>query len=639
MTAAPAPPTIAAAVDHPLDRLTAAEIAAARAVLDAAGLLAPTTRFAYLGLDEPVKAVVLAFAGTPMPDRRVRVVLLDVVSGSAETVVVSLHDAQVVQRIPIDPARDGQPPILAEEFELVDAIVKADPGWVAAMARRGLTDLSLLRPCPLSAGVFGLPGEEGRRLLRVLTFVANRPADHCWAHPVDGLVAYVDLTARRVVEIIDAGALPVPAEEGNFDDPAYTGPARQTLKPIQITQPAGVSYTVDGNTVTWEGWTFRVGFDAREGLTLHQIAVQGRPVIYRASIAEMIVPYADPRPVRYWQNYFDTGEYLLGAQANSLKNGCDCLGEIHYFDAVIADGAGNPHTISNAICMHEEDTGVLWKHTDLFTGSREVRRQRRLVISFWATVGNYDYGFYWHLYVDGTIELKAQATGVVFTSAHTEATPWATQIAPGLGAPAHQHLFCARLDMQVDGVANTVDEVDLHRDPVGPANPHGNAFRRVYTRIGSEAAGGRDANPTAGRVWRVASAERNRLGEPTAYVLTPEGQPVLLADPSSSIARRAAFATRHLWVTRYDPAERFPAGDLVNQHPGGAGLPTYMLRDRPLDGEDLVLWHVFGMTHFPRTEDWPVMPTDHAGFTLKPYGFFDRNPTLDVPASAATRCH
>jgi primary-amine oxidase len=641
MTAVSTSTTAVPAVTHPLDRLTAEEIATARAVLDAAGLLTATTRFAYLGLDEPAKSEVLAYTGetAAAPNRRVRAVLLDVATGVAETVVVSLTDTTVDGRIPIDPVTDGQPPILLEEFIAVDEIVKADPGWVAAMAKRGLTDLDLLRPCPLSAGAFDLPGEAGRRMLRVLSFVANRPEDHCWAHPVDGVVAYVDLTSRRVVELIDAADLPIPAEEGNFDDPVYTGPPRRTLNPIEITQPDGPSYTVNGNTVAWEGWTFRIGFDAREGLTLHQLAIQGRPVVYRASIAEMVVPYADPSPVRYWQNYFDAGEYLLGAQANSLELGCDCLGEIRYFDATIADGDGNPLTIPNAICMHEEDAGILWKHTDLFTGSREVRRQRRLVVSFWATVGNYDYGFYWYLYLDGTIQFEAKATGVVFTSSYTTDTPWATQIAPGLGAPAHQHLFCARLDMSVDGNANAIDEVDLRREPVGPANPYGNAFRRVHTRIGSEASGARDADPAVGRVWHISSAERtNRLGQPTAYVLTPQGQPVLLADPESSIARRAAFATRHLWVTRYDPTERFPAGDLVNQHPGHAGLPAFVQQDRPLDGHDLVLWATLGMTHFPRTEDWPVMPTDGAGFTLKPYGFFDRNPTLDVPAATSSHC-
>ena len=52
-----------------------------------------------------------------------------------------------------------------------------------------------------------------------------------------------------------------------------------------------------------------------------------------------------------------------------------------------------------------------------WAGSNEVRRNRRLVVSFFTTVGNYDYGFYWYLYLDGTIEFEAKATGIVFTAA------------------------------------------------------------------------------------------------------------------------------------------------------------------------------------------------------------------------------
>jgi primary-amine oxidase len=118
----------------------------------------------------------------------------------------------------------------------------------------------------------------------------------------------------------------------------------------------------------------------------------------------------------------------------------------------------------------------------------------------------------------------------------------------------------------------------------------------------------------------------------------PQGLPLLAADEGSSIRRRATFATRHVWVTRYDPAERYPAGDLVNQNPGGAGLPAYQAADRDIDGQDIVLWHTFGATHFPRVEDWPVMPVESVGFAFKPVGFFDRNPTLDVPASSAHHC-
>ncbi|NUR06858.1 MAG: primary-amine oxidase [Nocardioidaceae bacterium] len=633
---------------HPLDRLTADEIAHNRTVLDKAGLVGATTRFPLVMLVEPTKGDVLAWRPGDPVNRRVRTTLLDRGTGEVEEVVVSLTAEEVVGRRTVDVVAEGQPPIMAEEFALVERVLWADAGWCAAMARRGLTEPRRIRVSALSAGCFDIDGEEGRRLVRCLSFLQLDDSDNVWAHPVDGLVAYVDLVTAEVVELVDDGVLPIPTERADFQPSAV--PARTSQRPIEITQPEGASFIVDGDVVRWEKWELRIGFDQVEGLTLHQVGFEDggrvRPIVYRASIAEMVVPYGDPSPVRFWQNYFDAGEYSLGKEANSLRLGCDCLGEIHYFDAVVADDDGHPRVLENAICMHEEDDGVLWKHTDMYNGTGSVRRQRRLVISFFITVGNYDYGFYWYLYLDGTIELDCKATGVVFPSAYPgpradgSAYPWASEIAPGVGAPYHQHLFSARLDMMVDGVGNCVDEVDAARVPMGPDNPYGNGFTRAATRLRRESDGARTADGSVGRVWQVSNPGRtNHLGHPVAYALHPEGLPTLLADPASSIARRAAFTTRHLWVTAQDDDQRYPAGQYVNQNPGNTGIDTWVRADRDIDGTDIVLWHTFGLTHFPRPEDWPIMPVDHTGFVMKPVGFFDRNPALDVPEPASRHCH
>ena len=239
--------------------------------------------------------------------------------------------------------------------------------------------------------------------------------------------------------------------------------------------------------------------------------------------------------------------------------------------------------------MHEEDYGLLWKHTDMYNGSSSTRRQRRLVISFFITVGNYDYGFYWYLYLDGTIELECKATGVVFASAYPTpgdpSYPWASEIAPGVGAPFHQHLFSARLDMVRDGITNAVDEVDAVRVPISESNPYGNAFTRRATRLRTERDGARLADGTAGRTWLISNPSvSNAMRQPVAYALHAEGGPVLLADPDSSIARRAAFTTRHVWVTAQTDDQRYPSGAFVNQNPGGlTGIDTWIQADRNID--------------------------------------------------------
>jgi len=355
----------------------------------------------------------------------------------------------------------------------------------------------------------------------------------------------------------------------------------------------------------------------------------------------MVVPYGDPGPLHGWKNAFDVGEWGLGRMANSLALGCDCLGEITYLDAVAADEKGSPTTLTNAICLHEEDVGILWKHHDMHSGRTEVRRSRRLVLSSIATVGNYEYGFYWYLYLDGTIELDVKLTGIVSTRALADDEPvpaHSRRLAPGLGAPLHQHLFCARLDVAVDGGANEVHEVEVESLPPGDDNPWGNGMAVVARRLETESEAQRTVDPARSRTWRISNPRStNALGDPVAYKLLPGPTPHLLAHADSPIARRAGFATRNLWVTPYDPAERRAAGDHPNQHPGGDGLPSWTQADRSLVDTEVVVWHTFGVTHVPRPEDWPVMPVEHTGFQLVPVGFFDRNPTLDLP-DAAPHC-
>uniref|UniRef100_UPI002899D863 primary-amine oxidase n=1 Tax=Arthrobacter sp. TaxID=1667 RepID=UPI002899D863 len=597
---------------------TAEEIQEVRRLLEGAGLVTESTRFAYLGLLDPQRGSggesgQSAGEGTES-ERRFRTFLLDSTAAGPLDVTVSLTQGKVLSAIELDTSATGELPVLEEEFEVVEQILATDPDWLAALERRGL-DVTKVRVAPLSAGVFEYPEEKGRRILRGLAFLQDFPEDSAWAHPIDGLVGYVDIVNRSVDQVLDFGAMPVPAEHGNYTDPELTGELRTTQKPIEITQPEGPSFTVTGgNHVEWEKWSLDVGFDAREGVVLHNISFQDgdrrRSIINRASIAEMVVPYGDPAPVRSWQNYFDTGEYLVGQYANSLELGCDCLGEITYLSPVIADGFGNPRTIRNGICMHEEDWSILAKHSDLWTGINYTRRNRRMVISFFTTIGNYDYGFYWYLYLDGTIEFEAKATGIVFTSAYPgKDYPYASELAPGLGAPFHQHLFGARLEMALDGTTNRVEEEDAVRVPMGPGNERGNAFTRKRTLLARESEAARRADPAVGRTWHISNPESlNRLGEPVAYKLISQGQPMLLADPESSVAKRAAFATKDLWVTRYAEDERYPTGDFVNQHSGGAGLPAYTAQDRSIDGEHIVLWHTFGLTHYPRIEDWPIMP-------------------------------
>ena len=631
---------------HPLDPITTGEFTALKAILEEAGHGGEDVRYSYVMLREPPRDVIAAFKPGAKVPREISVLVTHLARNEPYAIVVDMAEGRIAEERKLTAGKDGEAPIFDQDYVSAEEICKADEGYVAAMKKRGFDTMDDIRCAPLSAGVFGHEDEVGLRMIRVLSFWAKEPdGQHgLFSHPIDGVVAHVDLTNRRVLRLVDTGYTHIPQDSGDYLDPEITGPMRTSMKPLQILQPEGPSFDVQDTCIKWENWSIRTGFNGREGLTLHDITFNDkgteRRILNRASVCEMVVPYGEPSPTHDWQNYFDAGEYQFGRLANSLVLGCDCLGEIRYLDAVVADDFLNPFTIENAVCIHEEDYGTLWKHTDVFTLKSDVRRQRRLVVSFFVTVGNYDYGFYWYFYLDGKIELECKATGVVFMSGRPEGEyEFATELAPRLGGPIHQHMFSARLDVAIDGFRNAVDEIEVKRLPMGPDNPVGNAFTRTITRLGSEKEAQRVAANDKGRIWRVSSTEKtNRLGDPTAFVLVPEGLPLLLADDESSIAKRATFATKSLWVTQYDRDELWAAGYMPNQHPGGAGLPEYTAGDRKVDGEDIVVWHTFGLTHFPRTEDWPVMPVDYAGFTFRPENFFDRNPTLDVPPDPNKAC-
>lgn len=626
-----------ARITHPLDPLSAAEMAAAANILQQSDKLGPSFRFVSCTLDEPDRATVQKFKpGEPLI-RRAFLVLLDNKSGTGYEAIVDVSSKKVVR---FDPLPKGtQPAIILDEFAECEEAVKKSPEFQATLKKRGIADASLIMVEPWSAGNYGteLPEDKGRRLMRALCFLRSEPKDNGFARPIDSVVVVFDLNTMKVHRIEDYGVAPLPSESGNWGR-EYIKKFRSGLKPLEIVQPEGPSFILDGQEVRWQNWRFRLGFTPREGLVLHNVTYDDdgkeRPIVYRASITEMVVPYAEPGEQHYRKNAFDIGEYGIGTLANSLTLGCDCLGATRYRDAHYVDSRGKVIVIKNAICLHEEDAGILWKHTDWRTNETEVRRSRRLSASFIATVGNYDYAFYWHFYQDGSLQCEVKLTGIMnTTTAHPERpSDHSVEVAPRLNAPLHQHMFAARLDMNVDGEANTVHEVNTVRAPRGPDNPHGNAFRAEVTPLTTEKEAMRSTNAASARFWRIVNpTTKNRLGRPTAYRLVPGENSPLFIQPDAAVLRRAGFTAHHLWVTPFRAEEKYPAGDYPNQHHGGDGLPRWTASNRDVANTDVVIWYVFSHMHVPRMEDWPVMPVSSIGFTLRPDGFFARNPAMDLP--------
>ncbi|MGN6170391.1 MAG: primary-amine oxidase [Solirubrobacteraceae bacterium] len=631
---------------HPLEPLSAEEVGRAARIVREQRALSERWRFASIELREPSKQALHeagergAINGLP---REANIVCFDRDQDDAVKAVVSLSE----ERIESWELRPGEhPPISNNEYDEANAALKRDSRLLAALARRGITDMNLVIVDVWAFGAELVPERyRGRRVGWADVWHRAGPESNPYANPISGLHPLVDLATMELLELGDDGDdQPAPEVMGEYAPALVPGiRLREDLRPLQITQPEGPSFTLDGHSLRWQRWSMRLGFNYREGLVIHTLAYEDggrvRRVAHRLSFAEMVIPYRDPTPEHFRRTAFDIGEWGLGFMTTSLELGCDCLGEIAYLDAVLHDSRGEPYTVKNAICIHEEDAGVLWKHVDERTGM-ESRRMRRLVVSFHVTVANYEYLIYWRFYQDGNVECEVRATGIMITTPFADGQPpFGALVDRRTYAPYHQHFIVARLDMDVDGERNTVHMTESEALPIGADNPHGLALVQRSVPLRTEREGMQDYDWQTQRSWKVVNEEAtNRLGTPVAYKLVPGACFPAMIDPASAVFRRAQVMGHTLWVTPYDQDERWPCGEFVVQSEEDGGLPVWTAQDRSIEDTDVVLWYVFGIHHITRPEDWPVMPVDTVSFWLKPFGFFARNPALDVPATDGA-CH
>jgi primary-amine oxidase len=611
----------AAAAPQPLAPLTADEIRAAARIFRASPKFPAGAQFSVLTLDEPPKDKVLAKAAIP---RRAFAVIYDHAADRTFEAVANLASSAIDswKQIPgAEPAVDG------EDSELADRIVRADPRWAEAMRARGI-QANRVVIMSWTAGYFGLPGTEQGRVVRVVPYYAGA-GQNLYAHPVEGVVAHVNLTTHKILDFLDIDrGVPVSRENADLNPHALrTAPA-----PLVITQPNGPSFQIDDGEIHWQKWRFRYALHPREGVVLYTVGYEDggkvRPVMYRGSLSEMVVPYGDPTGAWFFRNSFDVGELGLGSTASPLHAGVDCPANCTVLDAVLAEDSGEPRVIPGAVALFERDGGIEWKHGD------NTRRSRELVLSYWSQPGNYEYGFEWVFHQDGTLEMRVELTGIMAAKgvANGAHDPYSHLVAPNVAAPHHEHFFAFRLDMDVDGPSNRVVELNTVAMPTGPQNQYGGGFTMEESPLRTEREAQRQLNLASSRRWLVESTTAtNALGHPTGYLLMPGENSLPFAHPDSWVRKRAGFLNAHLWVTPYSDTERYAAGDYPNQSKGGDGLPKWTSANRPIDGRDVVLWYVLGVTHNPRPEDWPVMPVYEAGFKLIPVGFFGSNPAMDLP--------
>ncbi|MEH2083145.1 MAG: primary-amine oxidase [Nostoc sp.] len=626
-----------ASISHPLTSLTEAEISTAVSIIKREKTLSEMAAFPLIALQEPDKEEVLNFTHGKVFGRKVFLVIYERSENQTFEGIVDIRSKTLSFWKEI---AFVQPAIVNSEYELATQIVKADPRWQKAMQRRGITDFEQVKISWWAPGILSQQEEAtGNRLCRGLFYYKGKSWNY-YGSPIEGVLATVNLNTGKIASFVDRQNVPFSQENWNYDIKPL-GKLLSPLKTLKILQPNGISFQIKDNEINWQGWKFRYSMHPRNGLMLYQVTHNDgekiRPVLYRASLSEMVVPYGNPEPTWSFRNAFDVGEYNLGLLANTMELGKEIPENGLLLNAVFANEQGEPYQIPGVIGIYERDNGMLWKHYEYNTQRNDVRRSRELVMKMTVAIDNYDYSINWIFHQDGTLEVQNELTGIILaqgTAAQKQSDDdsYGRLIAKNIFGVNHQHFFNYRLDFDVDGQANSVMEMNVNALRMDEKNPLGNAIAVAETPLAKETAAVRDLDMKSSREWMIVSADKkNVLGAAPGYMLMPEGNSIFFPVEGSKIRQRAEFATHHLWVTKYKPTELYAGGDYPNQTKPGQGLPKYISDDESLLGEDIVLWYTMGVTHIPRSEDWPVMPVHRVGFKLVPRGFFSRNPAINLP--------
>ncbi len=632
------------AATHPLDPLDAEEIVTAAQILLDGGAATPGAAFQSVELREPAKETVLGFhPGDPL-DRSATVHFRQ--NKQSYRSIVNLSDGTFSSPVKI-PKSQGQLGLTISEL-LDFSFLAENADYKAALARRGIVtpeELAKVFVTPLTPGSFGLP-EEKRRIVKAQMYFLEGAGINLYARPIEGVQAIVDLDEQQVIQVLDSGVVPVPTDNHNFDEATVAARygLQPPMRPIRITQPEGLNFSLNGSFVEWRKWRFHLRFERRSGTIISLAQFDGRSVLYQGTLAEVFVPYQDPDQNWFYRTYMDEGEFGLGALSSPLARGLDLPENAVLLNATVSAAIPDPDfpviplELLNVVGVFERLTGnPAWRHFEQFASDGplyEGRADVELVVRMIAQVGNYDYMIDWIFTQAGAIRVDVALTGIdaakgVRSSTLSDPTASAdtahgTLVAPQLSAIYHSHHFNFRLDTDIDGRRNSfaLGELKVVKAQGSPRKSIWVAEEKVLQKE-------KQAQLDDGEIWRVFNpAKKNARGYPVSYVLENHAHGEPLLDPQDY--QRAGFIAHDLWVTAYNPEERYAAGDTPNQNPDEPGLPQYVKNNEGIENADIVLWHTLSFHHVPVAEDYPVLPREKVSFELKPANFFDRNPALDL---------
>ncbi|CAN9430450.1 unnamed protein product [Alternaria alternata] len=594
---------------HPLSALSASELRNAAAIIKASWPAHTDLHFKVVTLQEPPKAEVLKYleaehSGKPVPSISRKAFVNYYIRNTSKfhEAVVDLTSGRVDSNILLGPFvhanGDG------DEIVEIEKLVLADEKVQAEIAKLELPKGTVVISDPWIYGSDGVGDED--RLYQCFLYLRDpmnsSEADsnhYAMPLPISPVVSTESMRVIRV-DLLPTGADNTikPVEKYKIQPPNEYIPEAQTLrtdlKPLNVVQPEGASFQVEqqgtSSVISWQKWNFRVGFNQREGMVLYDVRYDNRSLFYRLSLSDMNIP---------------------------------------------ADNKGDVVEMPNVVCVHEQDAGIGFKHTNYRTGRAVVARNRELVLQSIITVSNYEYILAFIFNQAGEIDYEIRATGILSTQPIDEGVevPFGTVVHPGVLAVHHQHIFSLRVDPMLDGYDNRLVYDEAFAMPRSDFNPHGTGYYVQETVV--EKSGGYDIAYENNRTFKIQNPNvRNPInGKPVAYKIQAPPFQKILSDKDSFNYKRAEFSDHNIYVVKHKDGELYAGGLYTNQSRGGSGVRSWAERNENVKDTDFVVYIQAGINHVPRIEDFPVMPCEIIKIHMKPVNFFDKNPALDVPPS------
>ncbi|KAL3812635.1 hypothetical protein ACJIZ3_013903 [Penstemon smallii] len=627
---------------HPLDPLTPFELNQVQTLVKKSH---QNVTFHYVGLDEPDKPKILSWISQNQPKNLLKhrqAFVMARVDSKSHEIMIDLSNNKILSDKIYD--GNGYPMLTNEEQATASELPHKYGPFITSIKKRNLNLSEVL----CEGFTIGWYGEENtKRVITVMCYYVDGTINF-YMRPIEGIMATVDLDQMKIVQYRDRLMVPVPKADGtDYRESKQYPPFDTRIKGMTILQPDGPSFIIDGHNVRWANWEFHLAFDMRVGPIISLASIYDhdmnkyRSVMYRGYVSELFVPYQDLSEEWYYRTFLDAGEFGFGLCAMPLQPSTDCPPNAVFLDGFYTTQDGTPTKKSNVFCVFERYAGdIMWRHSEaaLPGDTVEVRSDVTLVVRMVSTVANYDYIIDWEFKQSGSIKVTTSLSGMLAAKGSTythkdqiQEEVYGTLVAENVIGARHDHFLSFHLDLDIDGVTNSMMKSHLQTTrAIDPNSPRKSYWKVVDEVAKTESEAKIKLGSSAIDIKVVNLNKKTKVGNHIGYTLMPGSVAGSLLWKDDHEQIRGGFSNYNVWVTPYNKSEKWAGGLYVDQAHGEDNLAQWTLRNREIENKDIVLWYTLGFHHVPLQEDYPIMPTLSNGFELRPANFFEHNPVLKV---------